>query len=96
MLRTHPKVSDRRPRIDYGDLKSALSHFLVLTISGRLKPVRTGFFQIDLADGVKLECRPHALTEDDKPVYTRTGKIAVNFPFPEDIVRSESGFNFCL
>jgi hypothetical protein len=34
-----------------------------------------------------LESRPHALTEDDKPIYTRTGKVAPKIPFPEDIVR---------
>ena len=63
------------------------SQFNGYAISGRLKLVSTGFFQIDLADGIKLECRPHAWTEDDKPVYTRTGKIAKAMPFPEDIVR---------
>ena len=44
-------------------------------------------FQIDLVQGVKLEARPHGLTEDDTPVYTRTGKVAQKLPFPEDIVR---------
>ena len=40
-----------------------------------------------MTDGVKLECRPHALTEDDKPIYTRTGKVANKIPYPEDIAR---------
>ena len=44
-------------------------------------------FQIDLLQGVKLEARPHGMTEDDTPVYTRTGKVCANIPFPEDIVR---------
>lgn len=44
-------------------------------------------FQIDLMQGVRLEARPHALTEDDTPVYTRTGKVAPKVPYPEDIVR---------
>ena len=33
-------------------------------------------FQVELKPGVKLEARPHGYTEDDKPVYTRTGKVA--------------------
>ena len=36
---------------------------------------------------IKLECRPHAFTEENVPVYTRTGKVAKTVPFPEDIVR---------
>lgn len=44
-------------------------------------------FQVDLKPGVKLEARPHAYTDDDKPVYTRTGKVAKVMPYPEDVVR---------
>ena len=33
-------------------------------------------FQVELKPGYYLEARPHAYTEDDKPVYTRTGKVA--------------------
>ena len=33
-------------------------------------------FQVEPKPGVKLEARPHGYTEDDKPVYTRTGKVA--------------------
>ena len=32
--------------------------------------------QVELKPGYYLEARPHAYTEDDKPVYTRTGKVA--------------------
>ena len=38
-------------------------------------------------DGVKLECRPHAITEESTPLYSRTGKVVVKVPFPEDVVR---------
>ena len=38
-------------------------------------------------DGVKLECRPHAMTEESTPLYSRTGKVVVKAPFPEDVVR---------
>jgi len=44
-------------------------------------------FQVELKPGVKLEARPHGYTEDDKPVYTRTGKVAKVMPYPEDVVR---------
>lgn len=47
-------------------------------------------FQIDLMPGVKLEARPHGVTVDSTPVYTRTGKVASKIPFPEDIVRCHS------
>jgi len=40
-----------------------------------------------LGKNIKLECRPHGFTEDDVPVYTRTGKVANKLPYPEDIVR---------
>ena len=40
-----------------------------------------------LGPNIKLECRPHGFTEDNVPVYTRTGKVANKLPFPEDIVR---------
>ena len=40
-----------------------------------------------LGPNIKLECRPHGFTEDDVPVYTRTGKVANKLPYPEDIVR---------
>ena len=42
-----------------------------------------------LGKNIKLECRPHGFTEDDVPVYTRTGKVANKLPYPEDIVRYE-------
>ena len=32
--------------------------------------------KVELKPGYYLEARPHAYTEDDKPVYTRTGKVA--------------------
>ena len=38
-------------------------------------------------DGVKLECRPNAMTEESTPLYSRTGKVVVKAPFPEDVVR---------
>ncbi len=34
-------------------------------------------FQIELLTGVKLESRPHGFTEDDTPVYCRTGKVCI-------------------
>ena len=40
-----------------------------------------------LGPNIKLECRPHGFTEEDVPVYTRTGKVANKLPYPEDIVR---------
>ena len=40
-----------------------------------------------LGPNIKLECRPHAFTEENIPVYTRTGKVAKTVPYPEDIVR---------
>jgi len=43
-----------------------------------------------LGPNIKLECRPHGFTEDNVPVYTRTGKVANKLPFPEDIVRCHS------
>ena len=42
-----------------------------------------------LGPNIKLECRPHGFTEEDVPVYTRTGKVANKLPYPEDIVRYE-------
>ena len=45
-------------------------------------------FMIELlGPNIKLECRPHAFTEENIPVYTRTGKVAKTVPYPEDIVR---------
>lgn len=44
-------------------------------------------FQIDLMQGVRLETKPHGFTEDNVPVYTRTGKVCKSIPYPEDIVR---------
>ena len=40
-----------------------------------------------LGANIKLECRPQAFTDDNIPVYTRTGKVANKLPFPEDVVR---------
>ena len=45
-----------------------------------------------LGPNIKLECRPHGFTEEDVPVYTRTGKVANKLPYPEDIVRYEKKF----
>lgn len=45
------------------------------------------FFRIDLNPIVRLEARPHGYTEDNKPVYMRTGKVANRIPYPEDVVR---------
>ena len=47
----------------------------------------SSLFLIDLMDGVKLECRPNAMTEESTPLYARTGKVVVKAPFPEDVVR---------
>lgn len=33
-------------------------------------------FQIEVLRDVKLEARPHGLTQDNTPVYTRTGKVS--------------------
>lgn len=44
-------------------------------------------FQVELKPRIKLEARPQGYTEDDKLVYTRTGKVAVRMPYPEDVVR---------
>ena len=47
----------------------------------------SSLFLVELMDGVKLECRPHAMTEESTPLYARTGKVVVKAPFPEDVVR---------
>lgn len=47
-----------------------------------------------LGPNIKLECRPHGFTEEDVPVYTRTGKVANKLPYPEDIVRYEKNSPF--
>ena len=47
-----------------------------------------------LGPNIKLECRPHGFTEEDVPVYTRTGKVANKLPYPEDIVRYNSSIFF--
>ena len=47
----------------------------------------SSLFLVELMDGVKLECRPHAMTEESTPLYSRTGKVVVKAPFPEDVVR---------
>ena len=38
--------------------------------------IKIPFLQVELKPGYYLEARPHAYTDDDKPVYTRTGKVA--------------------
>ena len=40
-----------------------------------------------ILSGVKLECRPHGITDENTPLYARTGKVAAKAPFPEDVVR---------
>ncbi len=40
--------------------------------------------------GVKLEARPHGFTEDDTPVYCRTGKVKQNSKFEYFLCFGES------
>ena len=47
-------------------------------------------FQLELFEGVYLECKPSGYTHNDELVYSRTGKICGHRTFPEDEVRCQA------
>ena len=84
MFYTELKHSNNRHRL----LTDKLNGTTVYKIPDELWERNFPLFNIELlGPNIKLECRPQGFTEDDIPVYTRTGKVAKNLPFPEDIVR---------
>ena len=78
------KNSNNRHRL----LTEKLAGITVYKIPDELWERNFPLFMIELlGPSIKLECRPHGFTEDNIPVYTRTGKVAAKMPYPEDIVR---------
>jgi hypothetical protein len=84
MFAAELKHSNNRHRL----LTEKLNGITVYKIPDELWERSFPMFNVELlGPNIKLECRPHGFTEDNVPVYTRTGKIAAKIPYPEDIVR---------
>ena len=78
------KHSNNRHRL----LTEKLNDVTVYKIPDELWERNFTLFNVELlGSNITLECRPHGFTEDNVPVYTRTGKVANKLPFPEDIAR---------
>jgi len=87
MFLTELKNNNNRHRL----LSDKLNGTLVFKIPDDLWDRYFSLFNVELlGPNITLECRPHGFTEDNVPVYTRTGKVANKLPFPEDIVRCHS------
>jgi len=71
-------------------MTNRMSEVLVYKIPDEVWDRYFSLFQIQLFEGVYLECRPSGYTHSDELIYSRTGKICGHKTFPEDEIRCQA------
>jgi len=82
-------------------MTSRMQEVLVYKIPDDVWDRYFNLFQIEIFDGIFLECKPSGYTHNDELIYSRTGKICGHKTFPEDEARCQAvlqawGHDHCL
>jgi len=82
-------------------MTSRMQEVLVYKIPDDVWDRYFNLFQIEIFEGIFLECKPSGYTHNDELIYSRTGKICGHKTFPEDEARCQAvlqawGHDHCL